>query len=297
MIASSILMEPSKASPTATGSATTSGMASMITPPSGVPEQPPKTSFNQIAFKWALNYQFVLANDGGNQIFFLLPRAISFALNITEAEVVMHGLKPYDSSEFNGYIATIARFYIPADMTTVLQAQLRNPLDPLWHNPDPLVNDLTALIDNSFPLEVGKDLGSSNAPPAATETARYKDGDAISGDISASRKVNPTSVGVVAGAIVGALAYGAAMFFIARRYRNRKMAHKRTNSVPSTGRYTYGSMNGGAAFMTAAARGLGGRSTPGGRDSRGSGTSSNGRSIRTAQISAPVMAENSLGWN
>jgi hypothetical protein len=254
----------------------------------------------QIAFKWALNYPFVCANDGGNQIFWLLPLAISDALNITKENVVMQGLKPFDSTAWTGYVTTLALFWIPDDMKGSLQAQLRNPLDPLWHNSNPLVNDLTELIDNGFPLPAGNlpgDYDSTKSYPSATGGPRYKDGDAITGDIAASKKVNPTSVGVVIGAVTGALAYGAAMFYVARRYRNRKMSHKRSNSVPSTSRYTYGSMTGGAAYMSGG-RGPS-RSTPGGRDSRGSrgSGSSNGRSIRTAQISAPVMAENSLGWN
>lgn len=269
----------------------------MIAPPEGLPETPKNPFLGQIAFKWALNYPFVVANDGGNQIFWLLPLAISSALNITEDQVVMQGLKPYDTTQFVGYVTTLALFWIPSDLKTNLAAQLRNPLDPLWHHDNPLVNDLTELIDNGFPLAAGKMpemYDSSVTYPSATDGPRYKDGDAITGDIAASKKVNPTSVGVVIGAVTGALAYGAAMFYVARRYRNRKMSHKRSNSVPSTNRYTYGSMTGGAAYM-AGGRGPS-RSTPGGRDSRGSG-SSNGRSIRTAQISAPVMAENSLGWN
>lgn len=272
----------------------------MITPPGGVPEEPQNTFFGQVAFNYSLNYPFVLSNDGGNQIFYLLPIAISYALNVTKQDVVMHGLKPYDTSEFQGYITTLARFYIPKDLGGSLQAQIRNPNDRFYQNPDALVRNFTLLIDPFFPLAVGKDLDSTDASPSATADTPNQEGDAMNGDIAANRKVNPTSVGVVAGAIVGALVYGSAMFYIARRYRNRKMSHKRSSSVPNTGRFTYGSMTGGAAFMSGG-RGSGGRlSTPGGRDSRGSrgsGTSSNGRSIRTAQISAPVMAENSLGWN
>jgi hypothetical protein len=255
----------------------------------------------QVCFKWPLNYPFVSANDGGNQIFHYLPQAIADGLNISTSEVKNYGLKPLDTTQYQGFITTLAMFTIPKDLQTTLAAQLRNPADPFWHNKDSTVNDLTNLINTACPLAAGGRLpgegGSSNVaadPEATTPGGSGEGGGAIGGDIGASRKINPTSAGIASGAIVGAIAYGAAMFFVARRYRNKRAAHQRSSSVPSTSRMTTGSIPGGAAGWMHGARN--GRITPGSRGSRGS-DSSQGRSIRTQQISAPVMAENSLGWN
>jgi hypothetical protein len=272
----------------------------MIAPPGGVPSEVSQDSFMaQVCFKWPLNYPFVSANDGGNQIFHYLPKAIAAGLNISAADVKNYGLKPLDTTQYQGFITTLALFTIPKDLQTTLAAQLRNPSDPFWHNKDSTVNDLTNLINTACPLPAGKLPGEGSGSnvagdPAATSTGGTGDGGAMGGDIGASRKINPTSAGIATGAIVGAIAYGAAMFFVARRYRNKRIAHQRSSSVPSTSRMTYGSIPGGAAAWMRGARD--GRMTPGSRGSRGS-DSSQGRSIRTQQISAPVMAENSLGWN
>lgn len=272
----------------------------MIAPPDGVPTAVPQDSFmGQVCFKWPLNYPFVSANDGGMQIFHYLPTAIADSLNISTSDVKNYGLKPLDTTQYQGFITTLALFTIPKDLQTTLSAQLRNPADVFWHHKDASVNELTALINTACPLAAGKLPGDNSSPdeavdPAATSTGGAGDGGAIGGDIGANRKVNSTSAIVASSAVVGALAYGAAMFFVARRYRNKRMAHKRSSSVPSTSRNTHGSMPGGAAAWMHGARN--GRITPGSRGSQGS-SSSQGRSIRTQQISAPVMAENSLGWN
>jgi hypothetical protein len=304
-VGTKIIQEPSSArSPTPTATTAIgipSELPKMILPPNGISSEPPDSFFAQVGFKWPLNYPFVFGNDGGNQIFKWLPPAIADALNISQAEVVMKGLKPLDTTQSQGFITTLALFYIPADLNGTLAAQMRNPADALWHNIEPTVNQLTSLINPSFPLAAGGTLPENEytQPGSAGPTAGgVEDGGAIGADMRASHRVNPTSAGIATGAVMGAIAYGAAMFFVARRYRNKKMSHKRTSSVPTTSRHTYGSMQGGAGAFMSGGRGLG-RSTPGGRDSRTSrgSSSSQGRSVRTQQISAPVMAENSLGWN
>ncbi|KAL6710895.1 multicopy suppressor of a budding defect [Coniothyrium glycines] len=269
----------------------------MIAPPGGMPPQVPQNSFmGQVCFKWPLNYPFVSANDGGAQIFHYLPMAIADGLNISRSDVQNMGLKPLDTTQYQGFITTLALFTIPADMQTKLAVKLRTPSDSFWHNENSAVNDLTNLINTACPLPAAGDSSTPNeaADPVATSTGGAGDGGAMGGDIGASRKVNSTSAIVASSAIVGAFAYGAAMFFVARRYRNKRIAHQRASSVPSTSRMTYGSIPGGAAAWMHGARN--GRITPGSMGSRGS-SSSQGRSVRTQQISAPVMAENSLGWN
>jgi hypothetical protein len=246
----------------------------------------------------------VLSNDGGNQIFEYLPPAISHALDIPLDQVVMQGLKPFDTTQFQGFITTLALFYIPADLNGTLAAQLRNPAAPLWHHKNETVRALTDLINTAFPLPAGltpDEQPTTPGAPGSEKTGGAQDGGPMGPNMNTGHKVNPTSAGIATGAVMGAIAYGAAMFFVARRYRNRRLAHKRSNSVPSvpnSSRYTYGSMQGGGSVFMTGGRGPG-RFSPGGRDSRGSrgSSSSQGRSVRTAQISAPVMAENSLGWN
>lgn len=303
VVGTSIVQEASSM-PTPTASPTISGIPSslprMIAPPGGVPSQISQDTFmGQVCFKWPLNYPFVSANDGGMQIFHYLPKAIADGLGIPQSEVQNLGLKPLDTTQYQGFITTLALFTIPKDLQNKLAAQLRNPADVFWHNQDSTVNDLTSLINTACPLAAGTAPGQSNVPngdadPATTSNGYGGDGGAMGGDIGASRKVNSTSAIVASGAVVGALAYGAAMFFVARRYRNKRMAHHRSSSVPSTSRMTYGSIPGGAAAWMHGARN--GRMTPGSRGSQGS-SASQGPSVRTQQISAPVMAENSLGWN
>lgn len=264
--------------------------------PSGVPSD---KFLAQIAFKYGLNYEFVRENDGGNQIFAYLPIAISDALGIDKAEIVNYGLAAADTTDSKRWITTLAVFMMPKALNDTLAANLTQPASVFYHNRDPTVKALTDLVDPSWPLEFRK-LPPSNGPnritspdPSSSEQPGSQGGPLGSG-MGASHKVNPASAGIATGAVLGACAYGAAMFFVARRYRNKKMSHKRSSSVPSTNRYTTTSSLGGA-WMSGARNG---RLSPG-YDSRGSrgSSSSNGRSIRTQQISAPVMAENSLGWN
>jgi len=207
----------------------------------------------------------------------------------------MSTLKPYDTTRSLGFITTLALFYMPTDKYPQLLPQMNNPPDLLWNNKNSTINALTSLINTAIPLLAGP-LPVDGSPtqsgsPSSTATGGYgDDGPMGKGE---SQPVNATSAYIATGAIFGAFAYGAAMFFVARRYRNKRMSHQRASSVPSASHRNSASPM-GPAWMSGA-RGPG-RSTPGGRDSRGSG-SSNGRSVRTAQISAPVMAENSLGWN
>jgi hypothetical protein len=76
------------------------------------------------------------------------------------------------------------------------------------------------------------------------------------------------------------MAYGAAMILVARRFKKKRQSHRRSSSVQT----------GGDGWMS------GPYNPENSRASQGSGDTS-GRSVRTQQISAPVMSENSLGWN
>lgn len=107
-----------------------------------------------------------------------------------------------------------------------------------------------------------------------TATNKYGIEGTIYKDMNINRKVKLTSAGIATGATMSAIAYGAAMFLVARMYMNKK--HQRSNLVSSTSRYTYGSMAGGATWMPS---GRPGQSSPGGRDTCGS-RGSGGRAIR-----------------
>jgi hypothetical protein len=261
----------------------------------------------QIAFDYGLNYNWVASNGGSNQIFTYLRQAIAQAVGVKEEDVINYGLRAADTTQYKGWVTTLAVFMIPKDKNTTLEVQLGQPASLFYHNvdengqPRSYVNELTSLVDPTWPLPYGRlpDGTSSpvtnqnNASPGTTDESGH--GGALPGDTTGSRKINPTSAGIATGAVLAAVAYGAAMFFVARRYRNKKAAHRRSSSVPSTSRYTYGSVGGGN-WMSGARNGRLTPTVPGSRGSQGS-SSSNGRSVRTQQISAPVMAENSLGWN
>lgn len=261
---------------------------------------PEDTFIGQLGFTEGLNYLFVARHESSAQIFLYLKMAIVDALGVPEDKVVNYGLKSADTWNTLGWGQTLAVFMIPGSLNATLAQQIIQPASKFYNNKNETVNDLTALVDpSSFSEYGGKPAGSNTNPndPEATSTNGPAQGGPIDGDMKASRPINGTSVGVATGAIIGAFAYGAAMFFVARRYKRKKLSHQRSSSVPSS-RYTYGSVGGlgGNAWMSGARNGRLTPGLPGSRGSRGS-SSSNGRSVRTAQISAPVMAENSLGWN
>lgn len=271
----------------------------MVQAPTPGPRPAGEIPLNQIAFNWWLNYEFVLKHDQGRQIFHYLPIAIADSLNIPVSDVKMLGIRAFDTNAWLNYTTTLAIFQIAPDLREKLRSQITAPNSEFYNNKNDTVNQLTVLINPAISMDTGRlpgdPSGTRPGTPGATSTdgTVTNGGGVMGGDVGKSEPVNATSAGIATGAVMGAIAYGAAMFFVARRYRNRRMRHQRASSVPSTSRYTYGSLGGGA-FMSGG-RGPG-RFTPSGRDSRGS-SSSNGRSIRTQQISAPVMAENSLGWN
>jgi hypothetical protein len=267
-----------------------------------MPTAVPAGSFiGQLGFKQGLNYKFVAENDGGNQIFLYLKMAIADALQLKESEVINYGLKAADTWDTLGWGQTLAVFMIPGPLNDTLRQQVSLPGTAFYNNKNETVNVLTSLVDpTSFSEYSPSKPGYSNnaANPQASATDGPAQGGAMGGDMAASHPINGTAAGVAAGAVIGALAYGAAMFFVARRYREKRLAHKRSNSIANSSRYTYGSVGGlgGNAWMSGARNGRLSAGMPGSRGSQGS-DSSNGRSVRTQQISAPVMAENSLGWN
>jgi hypothetical protein len=251
----------------------------------------------------------VLANEESQrQIFKFLPQGIADGLAIPVDNVTMQTLRAYDTTQDLFYITTLALFFIPSHQVDTLQLYLHTPLHPIYNNTNPSVTTIMSMINPTIPLKGDPRLGTPLAPGTGTEDSTVPSSDPVNegvpiSQVGNSAPVRPKSVGIAAGVVGGAAAYGAAMFFVARRYRKRKQSHGRSSSMANSRVLSGAShdyMGVASAAMMSGGRGDGNRSmTPHngyyyGRNSRGSGHSgSTGRQ----QISAPVMAENSLGWN
>lgn len=260
---------------------------------------PPDLIDIQIGFLYPLNYKFVVANSMSSaQIFEYLPQGLADGLELSRDDVTIKSLLPLDTTAQTGFITTVARAWIPRSKFEQLKVDIHLPATAMYNNDNERVNTLMNYINAGIPLTPGGNLpggeatgtGSGNSP---TSTNAPEDGPFNDSKATSSGKVNGTTAGFVVAGIGGAAAYGAAMFLVARRYKKRKQSHRRSQSSsnPSEMMHSGGSLSGGA-FMS------GGRVSSNGtndRNSRGSGRT--GNSARTAQISAPMMAENSLGWN
>jgi len=267
-----------------------------------VTAQPEDTTQIQLGFLFALNYKFIVDNPMSSaQIFEYLPLGISDGLGLKKDQVTMHSLVPLDTTQMLNYITTLALVYIPSNMVSTLSLDLHIPTTAIYNNDDPSVNTLMNYINPAIPLTPGSNMETGGTTGTAggnepSSSSPSGNGNSVFGDTNEQNQ-SPGKTGATAGiamvAIGGAAAYGAAMFLIARRYKKRKQSHRRSSSVLHGGEMRQSgspALMGGGAFMS------GGRTTPGyDRNSRGSGRT--GNSARTQQISAPMMAENSLGWN
>lgn len=278
----------------------------MISPNTGVPKQPDETTLVQLGFLWPLNYPFVVSSPMSSaQIFSYLPQGIASGLNLEVDQITMHSLNPLDTSAALGYITTVALAYIPSNMVTSLSNALHSPVSGLYNTPDESVNTIMGYLNPAIPLTPGSnvsggsgtDSGTASSPSASSSSDGNSDVFSTS-DQSTSSSVSGTTAGIAVAAVGGAAAYGAAMFFIARRYKKKKQGHKRASSIqPGMAEVGSPSMIGGPVMSGARNTALGESYTDGDlRDSRGSGQS-RGNSARNQQISGPMMAENSLGWN
>ncbi|KAL9021165.1 MAG: hypothetical protein Q9185_001566 [Variospora sp. 1 TL-2023] len=314
-LATSLVLAPPAPQPTVTSEfipvVLPSSVPPLIQPPGGMPAQPEDTMRVQVGFLQPLNYGFVVNSEvTQGQIFDFLPKGIAFGLNISEAQVTMETLKADVTTTDLPYIRTLALAFIPKDQVNQLYLNLHTAPHHIYHNPNASIAQLMSFIDPSVAIQAENPMAGSSGPgtggsASPTPTNPVTGGAPIGGAISNSMPVRKSSVAIGVGVVCGAAAYGAAMFFIARRYKMRRQSHGRSPSMYNSPVYS-GShrdfMGGANAALMSGARGDGGRSTSPmdgygygyGRDSRGSGRSgSTGRQ----QISAPVMAENSLGWN
>ena len=310
VVPSSIVADSTKSAPTATESFGPTGIPSdlpkIITPPYGVPQPPPNTTLIQIGFLYPLNYVFVLAHmESQQQIFKYLPQGIADGLDIPVTNVTMQTLRAYDTTRDLGYITTLALLYVPAEQVNMLNLILKTPSNPIYDNRDKSVKTILSMINPAIPILSdniinGASPSQNSASPSSLASGSVNEGAPI-GDVGQSSPVRASSVGIAAGVVCGAAAYGAAMFFVARRYRKRKQSHRRSPSMfgsPVMTGSPHDFIGGANTALMSGGRGDPDRSiSPGfyhARDSRGSGRSA---STGRQQISAPVMAENSLGWN
>ncbi|KAK1635307.1 hypothetical protein BDP81DRAFT_322664, partial [Colletotrichum phormii] len=283
-----------------------SDLPKVISGPDPNVEQPKDTILLQIGFLHGENYQHVSKNpNAAAQIFTCLPKALADAAGLDVNQIQMTKLVPYDTSQTLGYITTLAKFYYPKSMVDTLRMDIKIPNSAIYNNPDQLVYNLTQNINPAIEIIPGQeDDGTSTDGDGSSSTSTPNNPNDPFGTGDDGSNQSPIQKGTAAaigiGAVGVAAAYGAAMFIIARRYKQKKQAHRRASSLTSSEmRYTgAGSppMMGGALMS----QDFSNYGAAGGRESHGSGRtrgSGPGNSARTAYISAPVAAENSLGWN
>ena len=260
----------------------------------------------QIGFLYQLNYDFVIRNAIAiSQIFDHVPKGLKYGLNVTNG-ITMQSLQPYDTTADKGYITTVAMAFIPKDMLELLQNQLTRGNSRLYRGPDNPTMTIMSVVDSTFPLlangnMIGNPTGTGYPGAATSSIVNVVDPLANNPGDGKGQQVNTTSVAVGVGVVFGAAVYGAAMFWVARRYRKRRSLHRRSPSLIDTSSMaqSHGEMMTGAGAALMSGRGHSGDHETAyygtsGRNSRGSGHSG---SSRGRDISAPVMAENSLGWN
>jgi hypothetical protein len=171
----------------------------------------------------------------------------------------------------------------------------------LYNNDKEIVNSLTANINRNIDLfgnieEENGAANNGNPDSGSGSDSTFSDND--TGNTTAQERAR--TAGIAVGALSLAGLYGAAMFIVARRYKRKRQGHQRASSLTSSQassemRYTGAGSPAlmGGALLSRDISSYGGYAA-GGRDSHGSGQSG---SARTANISAPVATENSLGWN
>ena len=305
LVESSIVMA-SSASPTATSDFGQTGLPSNIPlvlyPPTGPVNRPENTELIQIGFLYPLNYPFVWQHEESQrQIFKYLPIGISFGLEIDVNNVTMQTLRAWDTTQDLHYITTLALAWIPSQLVDSLGLILHTQAEKFYHNPDPAVRTLLSMINPALPIRADNstDGGSGTVGASPTGSGSANGQGTIANGINNSSPVKASSVGIGVGVVCGAAAYGAAMFFVARRYKKRRQSHMRSPSMYSSPVMSHNGADPAAAAALMSG-GMGERSMSPYYDndrgpSRGSGRS--GSSAGRQQISAPVMAENSLGWN
>ncbi|SCO88129.1 uncharacterized protein FRV6_12256 [Fusarium oxysporum] len=267
----------------------------------------------QLGFLFPFNYKFLARNTvAAAQLFKYLPKGLADAGGFSKDRILVSKIVPLDTQSQWGYITALAKIHYPENMIDSLQADLITPNSPLYNNDLEIVRNLTSVINTKIDIFGDSDTDNN------TDNGNSDDGNSgnrdvfgNSGEGDKSAKQKATTAGIAVGAVGLSVMYGAAMFLVARRYKRKKqLGHRRASSIGSSQRSSEMQYTGngspalmGGALMSRDFSAYGathaeqGQVRPGGRDSHGSGRSGMGNSARTAYISAPVAAENSLGWN
>jgi hypothetical protein len=297
--------------PTATASTLPSSLPQAITPNSDNTTIPVDTTVIGVTFRQGLNYEFVVNNGAASaQIFQFLPDALKAIGNFPGDKIQMVNLGPNVGTQATlGYIATIAKVTFPSNAIDTLKLQLITPNSRLYNQGEEIVKNLTRQINPAIDIITfnvdGAGVGGSGGSAPGSSSGGGSASDPLGGNASGQTASKPGQQGTTAGIALGVIgvagAYGAAMFIVARRYKRKKQAHRRASSITNTSemRSAAGSPHlMGGALLSRDFSSYGG--VAGGRNShgtQGSGRSGANNSARTAYISGPMSAENSLGWN
>lgn len=301
-----IVVEPttfSFSAPTGSDTATSSktlptGIPKIILPDDSDKPPPPGSVPIQIGFFFPLNYDFVASNTvAAAQIFTYLPKALADAGGISVDKVQVSKLVPMDSRDEWGYITTIAKLHYPETLVDTLKVNMWAPNSKLYNNDLGLVRNLTAVINPKIDLLGDVDDEDINSEAGSN---KHGDNDAFdSGDQSShqSSKQKATTAGIAVGAFGLSVMYGAAMFIVARRYKRKRQGHRRSSSVSGSQASEEMRFNGTGSPALMGGALLGNQNNDYGGMNRDSPYTQRGGAARNANISAPVTAENSLGWN
>ncbi|EWG46317.1 hypothetical protein FVEG_06853 [Fusarium verticillioides 7600] len=309
----SIPAQPSQPTETSTSTGLPANIPRVILP--NDPNKPiPEGSVPiQLGFLFPFNYKFLARNTvAAAQLFKYLPKGLADAGGFSKDRILVSKIVPLDTQSQWGYITALAKIHYPENMIDSLQADLITPNSPLYNNDLEIVRNLTSVINTKIDIFGDSDT-DNNTDNGNSDDANSGNGDVFgnSGEGDKSAKQKATTAGIAVGAVGLSVMYGAAMFLVARRYKRKKQqGHRRASSIGSSQRSSEMQYTGngspalmGGALMSRDFSAYGathaeqGQVRPGGRDSHGSGRSGMGNSARTAYISAPVAAENSLGWN
>ncbi|KAF4446361.1 hypothetical protein F53441_9984 [Fusarium austroafricanum] len=267
----------------------------------------------QLGFLFPFNYKFLARNTvAAAQLFKYLPKGLADAGGFDKDRILVSKIVPLDTQSKWGYITALAKIHYPENMIDSLQADLITPNSPLYNNDLEIVRNLTSVINTKIDIfGDGETDTNTNNGGSDDKGGGNQDVFGNSGEGDKSGKQKATTAGIAVGAVGLSVMYGAAMFLVARRYKRKKqLGHRRASSIGSSQRSSEMQYTGngspalmGGALMSrdfssyGAAQAEQAPARPGGRDSHGSGRSGMGNSARTQFISAPVAAENSLGWN
>jgi hypothetical protein len=254
----------------------------VIQPAGGIPAKQPGQTLIQVGFNKSLSYPFVAGNTvSASQIFSFLPEGIADGLGLNLNQVVMQSIQPYDTLKNLGYVTTLALVYVPTSEVSTLSILMQTPTSAIYEgHPSDSVNAFMAFINPSIPLLAGQTMGegSAGAAPAtySTVSGSQAGGAPIGGDAGNVNPVQGSSV-AIAGPMAGAgAAFALAMVFVARRYAAKRRSLYGSSEVSSSDNPVWMSPQ---------------------TTDRTSTNSPTNRSIRSQDISHPVMAQNSLGWN